>query len=59
MTSGYEIKVFYRDDRKPETHYVDDYEVKNGCLCYFIRFGVNSGKHCIPLDIIKEFIIDR
>ena len=59
MTSGYNVKIYFRDKRKPEEHYVDSYEVKNGCFCYYIRFGVNSGKHCIPLDLIQEYVIDR
>ena len=32
---------------------------ENGLLTYYIRFGVCSGEHCIPYDLIREFEITR
>ena len=52
------IKIYYRDG-KEETVYADDYQVKNGCFVWYRRFGEDNGTHCIPLDIIKEFVIMR
>ena len=58
MTSGYIIKIYYRDGRTEE-HYCDSYEKKNGLLTYCVRFGVESGQHCIPYDLIDKFEITR
>ncbi len=58
MTSGYIIKIYYRDGRVEE-YYCDSYEKKNGLLMYYVRFGVNSGEHCIPYDLIQKFEITR
>lgn len=48
------LNITYRDG-KTEQHVVDDVAVRDGCLVYYIRFGVGAGRHYIPLDIIKEF----
>ena len=48
------LNIKYRDG-KTEQHSVDDIAVRDGCLVYYIRFGVDAGHHYIPLDIIKEF----
>lgn len=48
MTSGYMIKIFFRY-----------YEKKNGLLTYYVRFGVESGEHNIPYDLINKFIVTR
>lgn len=48
------LNIEYRDGNK-EMKSVDDCAIKNGCLMYYIRMGVNAGTHYIPLDIIKEF----
>lgn len=48
------LNINYRDG-KTEQHSVDDIAVRDGCLVYYIRFGVGAGHHYIPLDIIKEF----
>ena len=58
MTSGYMLKIYYRDGHTEE-HYCDYYEKENGLLTYYVRFGENSGEHCIPYDLIKEFKIIR
>lgn len=58
MTSGYMIKIFFRDGRTEE-HYCDYYEKKNGLLTYYVRFGVESGEHNIPYDLINTFIVTR
>lgn len=58
MTSGYMIKIYYRDGRTEE-HYCDYYKKENNLLTYYVRFGENSGEHCIPYDLIKEFKIIR
>lgn len=48
------LNIEYRDGKK-EQKSVDDCAVKDGCLVYYIRFGVGAGHHYIPLDTIKEF----
>lgn len=58
MTSGYMIKIIYIGGETDE-RYADDYEVKNGCLAYYVRNGVNKGTHVIPLERIVEFTVDR
>ena len=58
MTSGYMLKIYYRDGHT-EKHYCDYYKKENGLLTYYVRFGENSGEHCIPYDLIKEFKIIR
>lgn len=58
MTSGYMLKIYYRDGHTEE-HYCDYYKKENGLLTYYVRFGENSGEHCIPYDLIKEFIVSR
>ena len=58
MTSGYMILIYFRDGHTEE-HYCDDYKKENGLLTYYVRFGENSGEHCIPYDLIKEFKIIR
>ena len=45
-------------DGQTEKYYVDDYGVEDGCLFYYIRFGVDSGKHFFPLDTIAEWIVN-
>lgn len=50
------IKIIYRDGAE-EQIYVDNYSVKDGCLCTYVRFGVDSGTRYIPLDLIKEYIV--
>lgn len=39
------------------------YMIKNkkekGLLTYYVRFGVNSGEHNVPYDLIDRFIITR
>lgn len=50
------IKIVYRDGME-ELVYVDNYCVREGCLCTYIRFGVDSGSRHIPLDLIKEYIV--
>lgn len=50
------IKITYRNGTYEE-HYIDDYKVKDGCLCTFIRFGTESGTKHIPLDLIQEFTV--
>lgn len=50
------IKIIYRYGTEKQI-YVDDYSVKGGCLCTYIRFGVDSGTRHIPLDLIKEYIV--
>ena len=56
MTSGYMLLIYYRDGHTEE-HYCDYYKKENGLLTYYVRFGENSGEHCIPYDLIKEFKI--
>lgn len=58
MTSGYMIKITYADGKTDE-RYADDYEVKNGCLAYYVRNGMERGTHVIPLERIAEFKVDR
>lgn len=58
MTSGYILLIYYRDGHTEE-HFCDDYKKENGLLTYYVRFGENSGEHCIPYDLIKEFKIIR
>ena len=58
MTSGYMLKIYYRDGRTEE-HYSDYYKNEKGLLTYYVRFGQNSGEHCIPYDLINEFKISR
>lgn len=53
----YIVKIYYRDGKK-ETVYAEDYRVKDGCLAWYRRFGEGSGTHYIPLDLIKEFVVD-
>lgn len=50
------IKIVYRDGTEEQV-YVDDYCVKDGCFCTYIRFGVESGCRHIPLDLIREYIV--
>lgn len=52
------LKIYYRDGHTEE-HYCDYYKNENGLLTYYVRFGVNSGEHCIPFDLIKEFTVSR
>lgn len=56
MTSGYMIKILFRDGRTEE-HYCDCYKKKNGLLTYYVRFGVESGEYNIPYDLINKFIV--
>lgn len=58
MTSGYMITIYYRDGHSEE-HYCDSYRTGNGLLIYHVRFGEDSGEHCIPYDLIREFKISR
>ena len=58
MTSGYMIKIYFRDGRIEE-HYCDDYKKGNGLLTYFVRFGVDSGEHNIPYDLIEKYVVTR
>lgn len=58
MIIGAMIKIYFRDG-KVEEHYCDSYEKKNGLLTYYVRFGENSGEHCIPYDLIEKFDITR
>ena len=58
MTSGYMLKIYYRDGRIEE-HYCDYYKKEDGLLTYYVRFGENSGENCIPYDLIREFEISR
>ena len=58
MTSGYMLKIYYRDGHEEE-HYCDYYKNENGLLIYYVRFGVNSGEHFIPYDLIRKFEISR
>ena len=58
MTSGHILEIYYKDGRKEE-HYCDYYKKENGLLTYYVRFGENSGEHCIPYDLIMEFKIIR
>jgi hypothetical protein len=53
-----ELLIEYRDGKR-DTKCVDDYSIKDGCLVYYIRFGVNSGTHYIPMDIIANFSARR
>lgn len=48
------LNIKYRDGSTEQLS-VDDISVRDGCLMYYIRFGVNAGRHYIPMDIIKEF----
>lgn len=52
------LTITFRDGVEQQKH-VDDYSIKDGCLVYYIRFGVESGTHYIPLDLIKEFRQER
>ena len=36
------IKIIYRDGTE-EKYYVDNYDVRDGCLRLYTRFGVDSG----------------
>lgn len=58
MTSGYMIKIYFRDGRIDE-HYCDDYKNENGLFTYYVGFGVNRGEHNIPYDLIDKFIITQ
>ncbi len=58
MNSGYMIKIYFRDG-KTEEHYCDSYKKEKGLLTYYVRFGVNSGEHNVPYDLIDRFIITR
>lgn len=58
MTSGYILKILFRDGHTEE-HYCDGYQTADGLLSYNIRFGVNSGLHCIPYELIREFTVER
>jgi hypothetical protein len=58
MTSGYLIKILFRDGRT-EKHYCDYYKTKDGLLTYYVRFGAESGEHNIPYDLINNFIVTR
>ena len=49
------IKIIYRDGTE-EKYYVDNYDVRDGCLRLYTRFGVDSGNRHIPLDLIREYI---
>lgn len=40
-----------------EHSYFDNYCVRDGCFCTYVRFGVDSGNRHIPLDRIKEYIV--
>lgn len=48
------IKIIYRDGKQEETC-VDDCGVTDGCLFLYKRFGIDSGKRYIPLDLIREW----
>ncbi len=50
------IKIVYRDGTEEQV-YVDDYYVRDGCFCTYVRFGVESGSRHIPLDRIREYIV--
>lgn len=54
----YTITINYRNG-DTEKRYVSNYTVKDGLLMMHVRFGVDSGTCCIPLDQIKEFKTDR
>ncbi len=56
MAKQIKIKIEYRNGTREEKH-VDDYKVKDGVLCTYVRFGAESGLRNIPLDLIKEFTI--
>lgn len=58
MTSGYIITIFFKDGHT-EKHYCDYYQKMDSILIYYVRFGENSGQHCIPYDLIKEFVINN
>lgn len=58
MITGHTITIYYRNG-KEEEHYCDSYEKKNGLLTYYVRFGTESGQHCIPYDLIEKFEIKR
>lgn len=58
MTTGYMIKIYYRDGHEEE-HYCDYYKTQDNLLKYYVRFGKNSGEYCIPYDLIKKFKIKR
>ena len=49
--------------RKEEVRMNSGYMIKNkkekGLLTYYVRFGVNSGEHNVPYDLIDRFIITR
>lgn len=55
MSKQIKIKITYRNGTREE-HCIDNYEIKDGCLCTYVRFGTESGTKHIPLDLIKEFI---
>ena len=58
MGNTYKLKIYYRDGKTNE-NIVADYKIKDGCLIYYKRFGIDSGTHFIPLDLIKNFAVDR
>lgn len=55
---GYYIHIYYTDGTL-ESHYIDDYAIKNNCLMTYVRCGVNRGYRYIPLDKIKEWKIEK
>jgi hypothetical protein len=55
MPKQIKIKITYRNGTREE-HCIDNYKIKDGCLCTYVRFGTESGTKHIPLDLIKEFI---
>lgn len=58
MTNGYVLTILFRDGHTEE-HSCVDYKIIEGLLSYTVRFGVNSGTHYIPYDLIREFTIKR
>lgn len=36
------IKILFRDDTE-EINHIDEYGVKDVCLCTYVRFGVDAG----------------
>jgi len=57
MTRMTKVKIIYRDGTE-EVTYIDDLGVLNGCLYLYTRYGIDSGRRYIPLDLVKEYRID-
>ena len=51
------ITIIWSDGKK-ETRYIDSYEVCEGVLMLYKRFGEDRGTTYIPLEKIKEFKLE-